>query len=723
VDDPEFKFEDFLAAHQMLGGTGIQLGEFASQNAEVVKQLESFEPFETAMTFGGLLTVADLQSNCIRLEVLTHLALACGNGSRKPFNRLFGKVFTALEQSVCGRLEDPAEDVFVTSVSTPRGNFRVLEGTWESAGFFLQRMVNVVEGMPSGRNFDDVRESVYSLLGLSDLLCERAELTRYQLGNPIPEESLPKKITKTLRYLRQIVRFSRAELDDVGISIDHISKFVFDPDERQQLYNDNIGHSSLERHPVIWCNEELLFLLPTATSVAIRRFVIEFMDAAGLRETFLVALAREYTDLFSLTPLLGGRFGAPVEFKRTENGLLAGTGMKVDRGRYLNFVFFVDTLEEFERTGFLGSNPDPLMLADDVDHWIDHAYEAARNEDQFLNGLTLLVGCGVGRGVVNYLNNKDRPCWRIDFLSAPDLLTLSWTPDFEPISLWRILDARERIGSLGVELFNINGLLNMVAWSRSLGGHLVPHGQLPDDFVSESGSSFVMIEQNSLRNLRHEVAVAGDLHVEQDVRGCWTGVRKEDHSLFEEDRQRPFYVSERRPDEGSLLGVYLTDQRSWWCDIEVADSKEFSTMVADRLKELGWQAESEIAITKLLAQGFERDYGDVDVLAWIPMTGRVLIIECKDVQYRKTYGEISEQLSDFRGELREDGKPDYLLRHLNRVDIVSSHLSLVAKYVKMKDALKVESYLVFRNPVPMQFALKKMSEQVSVSTFDQLGEI
>ncbi|MDP6588738.1 MAG: hypothetical protein QF666_04755 [Alphaproteobacteria bacterium] len=151
--------------------------------------------------------------------------------------------------------------------------------------------------------------------------------------------------------------------------------------------------------------------------------------------------------------------------------------------------------------------------------------------------------------------------------------------------------------------------------------------------------------------------------------------------------------------------------------------KEFSTMVADRLKELGWQAESEIAITKLLAQGFERDYGDVDVLAWIPMTGRVLIIECKDVQYRKTYGEISEQLSDFRGELREDGKPDYLLRHLNRVDIVSSHLSLVAKYVKMKDALKVESYLVFRNPVPMQFALKKMSEQVSVSTFDQLGEI
>ncbi len=146
-------------------------------------------------------------------------------------------------------------------------------------------------------------------------------------------------------------------------------------------------------------------------------------------------------------------------------------------------------------------------------------------------------------------------------------------------------------------------------------------------------------------------------------------------------------------------------------------------MVADRLKELGWQAESEIAITKLLAQGFERDYGDVDVLAWIPMTGRVLIIECKDVQYRKTYGEISEQLSDFRGELREDGKPDYLLRHLNRVDIVSSHLSLVAKYVKMKDALKVESYLVFRNPVPMQFALKKMSEQVSVSTFDQLGEI
>jgi len=76
--------------------------------------------------------------------------------------------------------------------------------------------------------------------------------------------------------------------------------------------------------------------------------------------------------------------------------------------------------------------------------------------------------------------------------------------------------------------------------------------------------------------------------------------------------------------------------RSWAGKAGHKHGNAFSKAVAQRLEELGWCAEVEIKITKLLKQGFEQDYGDVDVLAWNPETGRVLIIECKDVQYRKT---------------------------------------------------------------------------------------
>jgi hypothetical protein len=104
-------------------------------------------------------------------------------------------------------------------------------------------------------------------------------------------------------------------------------------------------------------------------------------------------------------------------------------------------------------------------------------------------------------------------------------------------------------------------------------------------------------------------------------------------------------------------------------------------------------------------------------------SGRVLIIECKDVQYRKTYGEIAEQLADFRGEVWPGGKRDYLRRHLDRVELISRHLPAVASYVGMSEVNTVESHLVFRNPVPMEFALKHMAARVSVGIFDRLDQI
>lgn len=124
-------------------------------------------------------------------------------------------------------------------------------------------------------------------------------------------------------------------------------------------------------------------------------------------------------------------------------------------------------------------------------------------------------------------------------------------------------------------------------------------------------------------------------------------------------------------------------------------------------------------MTHLLDKGFERDYGDVDVVAWRP-DGRVLLIECKDVQYRKTYGEIAEQLADFRGVIKPTGKPDLLRKHLDRVALARTDLAGVAKFAKLAAVEDVESFLVFRNPVPMQYALAKMSEQVAVRTFGEL---
>jgi hypothetical protein len=88
--------------------------------------------------------------------------------------------------------------------------------------------------------------------------------------------------------------------------------------------------------------------------------------------------------------------------------------------------------------------------------------------------------------------------WRMESMAAHDLVTLSWSADFDCVSFWRILDAQRAIATLGIELLNLNGLLNLVAWAFENKGHLVPHGQLPDDFLVNEGPGLVQINQNSL---------------------------------------------------------------------------------------------------------------------------------------------------------------------------------------------------------------------------------
>jgi hypothetical protein len=180
-----------------------------------------------------------------------------------------------------------------------------------------------------------------------------------------------------------------------------------------------------------------------------------------------------------------------------------------------------------------------------------------------------------------------------------------------------------------------------------------------------------------------------------------------------------------------MLGNYLrgdfpqeqlrSKMKSWAGKEADRRGAAFASEVATKLQEMGWQTNTEIRVTKLLARGFDVNYGDVDVLAWNEESGRVLVIECKDVQYRKTVGEISEQLADFRGELREDGKRDYLLRHFDRMGVLQEHLQAVGTYLGLNKRLTLDSHLIFKNPVPMQFALNSMRERVTVSHFEEIS--
>src|ERR1700688_1973641 len=112
MTEPTLGLDELFGALSFLGIGNVPLRPVADEQRKALSVLGDYDPLRLAATFSGLLTVPDLQSNCIRLEVLVHLSLAFGGGTRKPNEKLVAQLFTALGDGIAGRQEDPAEDVF-----------------------------------------------------------------------------------------------------------------------------------------------------------------------------------------------------------------------------------------------------------------------------------------------------------------------------------------------------------------------------------------------------------------------------------------------------------------------------------------------------------------------------------------------------------------------------------------------------------------------------------
>lgn len=529
-------------------------------------KLPCHAPIEVASTFAALLTFPELQANCLRIEALVHLALALCKGRKPPNDKLIANAFTEVAKGAIGRAEDPPEDVFVGAVRTPQGNFRLLEGIWEANSFHLQRFLDTMGTMPKEPQYQKLHGSVYGLLALSELLCKRAALRRHQLGDENGQERLVTSQITQLSRRRAHLRFSRKDLSSLGIDVKDLSPFIFDF-RSGKLIHEIFGDTRLDRQPLVCSGDDVVLILPTAIGTAIRYFIVDAMRSMAQLDTFQRMHAAIYARHLSEIPLLGGPIGAPIKFTPQSFGAAAEVLTEVDIGRVLHMVFITDNFRDFDKTGLSGMNPDTAVLSSIISDSAKQAHQYASAKVDFVDGITLVVSCGIGRGSSLALGESEPPSWRIEFVSAYDLETLSWAKDFKPITLWKILEARDAFEATGIRLVSINGLLNLVAWARSLDGHLVPHGQIPQDFIEPDLMATVMINQNSLRTLRHEVAVEHSPRVELTVDNQWLRVRRDRSSIFKDDQEAPLYASEDLNDLGKPMSVYCASRRAWWADM------------------------------------------------------------------------------------------------------------------------------------------------------------
>lgn len=133
----------------------------------------------------------------------------------------------------------------------------------------------------------------------------------------------------------------------------------------------------------------------------------------------------------------------------------------------------------------------------------------------------------------------------------------------------------------------------------------------------------------------------------------------------------------------------------------------FNKIVAERMRELGFEAWSDIDMTAL---GGTREAGDVDVLAWNSATGVVLAIECKRLHFARSVGEIGERLAEYTTISAPGDDRTPIQKHLDRLAHLHSAPGHLARYTKIEESkLRIRSGLVTDYLVPMQFSSRAMA--------------
>lgn len=567
-DDPNFdlaELESIFSERARWATLCVSIQEIADDNEALIHDLSLFNRKLVIPLLGSLLTLPDYQSQTIRLEILVALAVIFCNGRKKAGVRDAARWFSQIGRSQCVLGEDPAEDIFVSLAQDQSGNYCILEGVWESAGFYTQRVMDAVSSMPDDEAIGPAKKSFRALLTVSDLVCEKAGLRRYQLGSEDSHSALSLKKILKRNALSARVKIAFEELSARGVEKTDLQPFLFDAQMRNYLPQQQIGRSLLDRYPLLSHSDtHVVVALPSALSIAARDYVIERIVENDLEELFDATLAQDYTALFSNTPLLGGSIHAPVRWGHFGSHRVASFSMEVDVGYFISYHLFQASIDVHADGGFKAIYKDRGEITKALQDTIDASVDRIVQLPDFKEGLIIVAGCGWGKGITTGGLEVRQPNWRLQTMSAADLIRLSWLSEMDPKYFWRIQDGLDEISKSGVQIINPNGILNLIGWVRKNEGHFVQHAELPEGEISREHPLIFNPPLNVLRNVRAEADQSYDRHRTTDHSGTSHDVQRvHPNPLFGSESVERLYASMDDVQNGHLTTVYEGTIKLW----------------------------------------------------------------------------------------------------------------------------------------------------------------
>jgi hypothetical protein len=548
----------------------IKISDVLKERPDFGAKLEPFHPVKSAALVAGLLVYPSLHANTLRLEMLVHVLIAYAGGSKKPKHRhIKSWLNTQLGSSKLVLLEDPIEDVFISNVTTEEGNVRIFEGLWESNDFYLQRIVNVVNTLPDDPAARHLKREIRAILRLSEEIAARRGLNRFSSGGGQDKGRVAIPSTQAMESLCQAVKFSPEDLQQLGILPTDLTSFIFQLDSRDQLRDQAVGDSDLERRPIVQDAGKWYVLLPSAISFAVRQYALQWFSSRGYQDSFDQHFVKEYFDFFRETPILGSYL--PKEMPLPSNRVAGKTFLEfatqVDAGRCLQIVIIIDGVEGYLSNGFGSPDSDISELSDQINQRVKTARNYFRKQGEFKQGLSLLIGCGYGRPSF-FHRPAETADWRIEFVSAPDFQALAWVPGASPLFLWKLVDHERFLAENGVSFLNANGLLNLYGWWAETNYFMLhPEIEFSGDPIN------ILLPTDCLAGIRKKVRQGWDVHALPLPGGKFARVRREAaDSYFADEAEKPRYACIDALLAQKLLGAWVGDRLIWWVATEHDES-------------------------------------------------------------------------------------------------------------------------------------------------------
>jgi hypothetical protein len=564
------------------------IDQIVAAHPGLVAKLRRFSHPQAMRLAAALGLFPEIHAQTIRVEILQHLVATCCAGQREPerddLAEWAGKY---MADSPFTRHEDPVEDVFVGSINSPFGSFRLLMGIFADADFWLERLLVFLSDKQNFPPFEAAVTRVLPLLKLSDALVGRIGLKRYTEGGGSRAIKIQVPRWRELKLRVEALFFSDADLVRCRLERSELREFVLTEEHRAKLIGEDLWDSTLERRPLMEQPEGISIIMPTSLGRSAQRFIVESIAKSGMGgwadQFYQVETASVFiSEVASRLGITRMDFQPPSP----PDGLppLFPFFGQFDVGKPAILLTYCPSL--IGATANFGGHD---CLTNEEEKAFEAYLRACACELEKLPGFSgglILVSAAGGARTTFFTANEWSPHWRIHACSLPDWLHITFGGQCGAMRLWKLGDHQAVLSRSGTEMLNLAGLANLFAAWKSNGFRILPRSQDP------RGLTMLNLDCAFGVDLRVETRQQEDAHcLRSHDRKRWVRVvRHNAQPLFAEDAHAGLYISPLALKEGSLVGCLEHVSGVWWVVMPSVEASGELKSVAFQLWEcvLSW---------------------------------------------------------------------------------------------------------------------------------------